>query len=58
MANKTQKKAKISVSVDVETLMKIEQSISERRFRNRSHAFEYSINTILNDLKNRGKRIK
>ena len=41
------KKAKISVSVDEETLAKIDEKIIRRKFRNRSHAFEFCINEIL-----------
>ncbi len=41
------KKAKISVSVDEETLTKIDEKIIKRKFRNRSHAFEFCINEVL-----------
>lgn len=40
-------KSKISISVDEETLMKIDESINKKKFRNRSHAFEYALNEIL-----------
>lgn len=42
-------KYKICISVDEETLLKIKNSVKKRKFRNRSHAFEYSINKILSD---------
>lgn len=40
-------KHKISISVDAETLDKIDANVKSRKFRNRSHAFEYSIEKIL-----------
>ncbi|MFA5061102.1 MAG: hypothetical protein WC494_02205 [Candidatus Pacearchaeota archaeon] len=43
------KKQKVSVSVDNETLEKIDLSILKRKFRNRSHAFEFCINEILGE---------
>jgi len=42
-------KSKICISVDEETLNKIDSSIQDRRFRNRSHAFEYALNKILEE---------
>lgn len=45
------KKSKISVSVDEETLAKVDESILKRKFRNRSHAFEFALNEILEDRK-------
>ena len=39
-------KNKISISVDEETLVKIDESIFKRKFRNRSHAFEYALNKL------------
>lgn len=42
-------KSKISISVDEETLEKIDESIFKRKFRNRSHAFEYALNEILKE---------
>lgn len=40
-------KDKISISVDSETLEKIDESVKNKRFRNRSHAFEYSIERLM-----------
>lgn len=40
-------KNKISISIDDETLEKIDRSILKRKFRNRSHAFEYALNKLL-----------
>jgi len=40
-------KHKISVSIGEETLIKIREGIRNGKFRNRSHAFEYSIQRIL-----------
>lgn len=42
-------KTKISISVDEETLAKIDESILKRKFRNRSHAFEFALNEILKE---------
>ena len=41
------KKQKISISVDEETLVKIVEGIRKGVFRNRSHAFEYSIKEVI-----------
>ncbi|VVB79299.1 Putative nickel-responsive regulator [uncultured archaeon] len=40
-------KNKISISVDEETLDKIDETILKKRFRNRSHAFEYALTKVL-----------
>jgi len=40
-------KYKISISVDEGTLLKIREGIRLGKFRNRSHAFEYSINKVV-----------
>lgn len=40
-------KQKISISVDENTLRKIDETIEGGRFRNRSHAFEFSLQKIL-----------
>jgi Arc/MetJ-type ribon-helix-helix transcriptional regulator len=40
-------KFKISISVDETTLVAIRKGIREGRFRNRSHAFEYAIQKVL-----------
>jgi metal-responsive CopG/Arc/MetJ family transcriptional regulator len=42
-------KNKISISVDCETLERIDESIFKRKFRNRSHAFEYALNKLFED---------
>ncbi len=42
-------KNKISISVDADILEKIDENIGNKRFRNRSHAFEYSLKKILED---------
>ncbi|MGV8161878.1 MAG: hypothetical protein ACP5N2_00920 [Candidatus Nanoarchaeia archaeon] len=36
-------KYKVSICVDEETLVKIREGIRKGKFRNRSHAFEYSL---------------
>jgi hypothetical protein len=45
-------KYKISVCVDEDTLLKIRDSIRCKRFRNRSHAFEYALNRLFEAEKN------
>ena len=45
-------KEKISISVDGETLDIVDENILKRRFRNRSHAFEYALIKILEEMKN------
>ena len=40
-------KHKVSISVNEETLMKIREAMRKGRFRNKSHAFEFSINQVL-----------
>lgn len=44
-------KEKISISVDGKTLDILDRSVLKRRFRNRSHAFEYALIKILEELK-------
>ncbi|MBI4158796.1 hypothetical protein HY500_00885 [Candidatus Woesearchaeota archaeon] len=46
-------KTKISISIEEETLKKIEEVLEEGIFRNKSHVIEYSIKKFLeNDRKN------
>lgn len=40
-------KIKLSISVDEDTALKVMDSIRQGRFRNKSHAFEYSMNKVL-----------
>lgn len=40
-------KYKVSICVDEETLILIREKIRQGHFRNRSHAFEYSVNKTL-----------
>lgn len=40
-------KYKVSICVDEETLVKIKEGVRKGKFRNRSHAFEYSILKIM-----------
>ena len=39
-------KAKITIAVDEETLANVDDSVKSGKFRNRSHAFEYSVKKI------------
>jgi Arc/MetJ-type ribon-helix-helix transcriptional regulator len=41
------RKQKISISVDEKTLKRIDENIELGRFRNCSHAFEFSLQKIL-----------
>ena len=40
-------KCKVSVSVSEDTLVKIREAVRSKKFRNRSHAFEYAIAKVL-----------
>ncbi len=40
-------KVKLSISVEEETALKIMEHVRQGKFRNKSHAFEYSINKVL-----------
>lgn len=39
-------KIKLSISVDEQTLNLIRDGIKKGKFRNKSHAFEYAINSL------------
>lgn len=39
-------KAKISITIDKETLKKIEEHVARGIFRNKSHAVEFALNKI------------
>ncbi len=40
-------KHKLSISVDEETIVKIQEAMRKGKFRNKSHAFEYAVNKVL-----------
>lgn len=40
-------KLKVCISIDEETFVRVQAAIRDRRFRNRSHAFEYAIAKVL-----------
>jgi len=40
-------KHKVTISVDEETIVKVRDSIKNKKFRNRSHAFEFAVNEII-----------
>lgn len=42
-------KEKITISVDSETLESIDKHIEKGTYRNRSHAFEHSVNKLIGD---------
>ncbi len=48
-------KYKISISVDEETLNKVDLGVLRRKFRNRSHAFEYALTRILKMEENKNE---
>ena len=43
-------KVKLSITVDEETALKVMESVRLGKFRNKSHAFEYSVNKIVNEV--------
>lgn len=45
-------KLKLSISMDNETVAKIEEAIKDGKFRNKSHIVEYAVNSM---LKSRGQ---
>ncbi|MFA5084501.1 MAG: ribbon-helix-helix domain-containing protein [Candidatus Paceibacterota bacterium] len=45
-------KQKISISIDEENVKLLEELAKEGRFRNKSHAIEYSLNKMLREEKN------
>ena len=42
-------KHKLSVSVDEETVVKMQEKIRQRVFRNKSHAVEFALNKVLEE---------
>jgi len=40
-------KHKLSISVDEETIVKVQEALRKKLFRNKSHAFEHAINEVL-----------
>lgn len=42
-------KQKMSITVDEETAKMVEKAVEECRFRNKSHAIEYSVLKFLNE---------
>jgi len=42
-------KHKICISVDEETLLKVKKAVRERKYRNKSHAFEAAVNEVLEE---------
>ena len=42
-------KQKLSITVEEQIVEQIEELVKEGKFRNKSHAFEYSVNKILRD---------
>ncbi len=51
-------KQRLSVSVSNETVELIEESLKIQKFRNKSHAVEFSINAILKELLKANEDIK
>ena len=44
-------KQKISITIDEQTLNLVEQTLGDKRFRNRSHIIEYSLRRFLDENK-------
>lgn len=42
-------KQKISITIGEETIKKMEKLVEEGRFRNKSHAVEFSLNKVLKE---------
>jgi metal-responsive CopG/Arc/MetJ family transcriptional regulator len=40
-------KHKICISIDEGTLLKVKEAIRNRKFRNKSHAFEAAVNEVI-----------
>lgn len=45
-------KQKLSISIDEEKIIKIEELINGCKFRNKSHVIEYSLNKFLQEIEN------
>jgi len=42
-------KHKISISIDEETMFKVFEVLRSRKFRNKSHVFEYAVNKVIGE---------
>jgi len=51
-------KQRLSVSVSIKTLELIDESLKLEKFRNKSHAVEFSINKTLKDRQDSNQEIK
>jgi len=40
-------KVKLSISIDEETVLKIDEKLEQKLFRNKSHLIEYAVNKFL-----------
>ncbi len=40
-------KIKLSISIEEDTALKVMEGVRKGRFRNKSHAFEYSVNKVM-----------
>lgn len=49
-------KEKLSITIDRETVGKIEQAIAQGRFRNKSHVMEYAVIKLLNEILEEAKQ--
>ena len=43
-------KHRVSISVDEETIIRVREALRQKRFRNKSHAFESALNDMLNKI--------
>ena len=45
-------KQKVSITIEAETIKKLEEALKEGMFRSKSHLIEYSLNKFLKENKN------
>ena len=48
-------KQKLSISMDMETVLQLEEALKGGRFRNKSHLIEYAVNSILKEDKGKNE---
>ena len=51
-------KQKISITIEENTIVCLNEVVDEGRFRSKSHAIEFSINKVLRDNQNSNQEIK
>lgn len=48
-------RAKVSVTIDTELVQWVDEQVKARRFRNRSHAFEWALAHVVEEEKRSGR---